>query len=360
MAGVPIAPLLTPPETKGHLSVARLKRHWYVACRSVELRRRPLARTVLGTPLVLFREADGVARALLDRCPHRNVPLSLGRVTRRGRLECRYHGWQFDGTGQCQVVPGLFRDPPSPDRRCPRAEVREQEGLVWICPAVDEEPSVEPFRLGLERLSGHTIVVREVEAPATLHATLENALDVPHTAFLHRGLFRGGGSRRRIRVRVRRSAEGVEAEYLGETSPRGLAGRLLSPGGGIVEHWDRFFLPSVAQVEYRLGSETHLIVTALCTPVSDFSTRLLAVAAFQSALPGALLRRILEPIALRIFGQDVQILRAQSENILRFGGEQTMSTEVDVLGTHIWRMLRHAERGETLSAVDESELELAL
>lgn len=307
---------------------------------------------------MLFREEGGSAAALLDRCPHRNVPLSLGRVASSGKLECRYHGWQFDGTGQCSFVPGLVSDAPSRERRCPRARVREQEGLVWVCPALDQEPAEEPFKLGLELLNDHTIVVRQVEAPATLHATLENALDVPHTAFLHRGLFRGAGERHEIRVRVRRSADRVVAEYLGEPRPSGLAGKLLSPSGGTVQHWDRFFLPSVAQVEYRLGPETHFLVTALCTPVSDFVTRLTAVVAFRTRIPGRVLRWVLEPVALRIFRQDARVLSRQTENIRRFGGEQTMSTEIDVLGMHIWRLLRHAERGETLSAAVESEVRL--
>ena len=73
---------------------------------------------------------------------------------------------------------------------------------------------------------------------------------------------------------MRRTARSVEAEYVGEPRPSGLVGRILAPGGGLVRHWDRFFLPSVAQVEYRLGDVTHFLITALCTPVSDFHTRL--------------------------------------------------------------------------------------
>ena len=53
---------------------------WYVACFSRHLRARPVARTVGGTPLALFRDGLGRPRAVLDRCPHRNVPLSYGTV----------------------------------------------------------------------------------------------------------------------------------------------------------------------------------------------------------------------------------------------------------------------------------------
>jgi hypothetical protein len=55
---------------------------------------------------------------------------------------------------------------------------------------------------------------------------------------------------------------------------------------------------------------------------------------------------LLEPFALRIFGQDASILRAQAENIRRFGGEQYLSTELDFLGPHVWRLLKQAEQGE--------------
>jgi len=334
---------LTPPETKAHVSVAKLRRFWYVACRSEDLGHKPLARTIVGVPLVLFRSGAGTASALLDRYPHRNVPLSLGRVVNGERLECAYHGWQFGGDGRCSAIPGLL-EAEVRERRVPAAAVRERDGLVWVFPELDEAPDHEPFALP-QTGSDYARVVREVETDATLHATLENALDVPHTAFLHRGLFRGG-KRNEITVTVRRTADRVEAQYDGEPRPSGVVGRVLSPGGGTVEHWDRFILPSIAQVEYRLGKDVHFLVTSLCTPVSDFHTRMIAVAEFHTRFPSRAVRRLLEPFALKIFGQDAVMLRAQAENIRRFGGEQYTSTELDFLGPHIWRLLKQAEQGE--------------
>jgi phenylpropionate dioxygenase-like ring-hydroxylating dioxygenase large terminal subunit len=334
---------LIPPETKGRVSVARLGRFWYVACQSNDLRDKPLSRSILGVPLVLFRDGAGRARALLDRCPHRNVPLSLGRVVQGGRLECAYHGWQFDGGGQCVHVPGLL-SALDRERRAPAAAAREQDGFVWVYPELDSEPESAPFALPLVEADSAR-VVREVETDSTLHATIENALDVPHTAFLHRGLFRGG-AQNEISATVRRFADRVEVQYDGEPRPSGIAGRLLSPGGGTVEHWDRFILPSIAQVEYRLGRDVHFLVTSLCTPESDFRTRMWAVVQFHTRFPARAVARLLEPFALRIFGQDARILRAQAENIRRFAGEQYQSTDLDFLGPHIWRLLKQAELGE--------------
>lgn len=349
---------LIPPKTKEHLSVARLTNYWYIACRSEELKREPLAKNILGIPVVLFRDRGRRAHAVLDRCPHRNVPLSLGRVTASGYLQCAYHGWEFDGTGLCRLVPGLADS--RVERRVEAFATEEQDGFVWVYPTVDAEPEGVPYPFLHLDLPGYQSVVREVEVKATLLATLENALDVPHTAYLHRGLFRGG-KKHPIVAKVTRTRDRVVAEYHGEPRPPGVVARILSPSGGTVEHWDRFLLPSIAQVEYRLGRENHFVVTSVCTPVSDFHTRMFAVVAFKTRMPGRIVRQVLEPFALRVFRQDAAILEQQTRNIKRFGGEQFMSTEIDILGHHIWRLLKQAEQGHQVEqdALSDEPLEVS-
>lgn len=324
-----------------------------MACRSEDLGRAGAARgrgvpravMVAGVPLVLFRDARGKACALLDRCAHRNVPLSRGRVAEDGTLECAYHGWRFAGSGHCTAVPGLCR-PLERSYEVPAHEVLERDGLVWVCPTPGLTPQREPLHVPAHSDPRYERVVREVEVEASLHATVENALDVPHTGYLHRGLFRGG-KKNRIRAIVRRYRDHVETEYLGEPKPPGVVAKILAPRSeGVVRHWDRFFLPGVAQVEYALGDDTHFLVTSYCTPVEDFRTRMFAVASFRTPLPGTLVRAVLEPVALRIFGQDAAILASQTQAIARYGGEQFTSTEIDVMGPSIWRLLREAERAE--------------
>jgi phenylpropionate dioxygenase-like ring-hydroxylating dioxygenase large terminal subunit len=342
---------LRPPVAKAHRSVARVPRAWYVACLASELGSAPRPVTILGTPLVLFRDGAGRAAALLDRCPHRNVPLSLGRVA-DGALECPYHGWRFDGGGRCTLVPGLEAAPDAAATRAPSHAVREQDGLVWVWGAPEEAPAAAPP--GLPDVPGALVVTQALEMQATVHAAVENALDVPHTAFLHRGLFRGAGTPRAITAIVRRTADVAECEYRGEPRPEGIVGRLLAPGGGVVEHWDRFILPSIAQVEYRLGTANRLVVTTFCTPVADDRTRLTAVVQVRLRIPARLLRPVLTPLVLRILRQDAAILRAQSETVARFGGEQFASTPLDLLGPHVWRMLRAAEEGVTVPPAEEA------
>ncbi|MCA9672489.1 MAG: aromatic ring-hydroxylating dioxygenase subunit alpha [Myxococcales bacterium] len=338
---------LRPPPTKGASSVARVTDDWYIACRSEALSgKKPLACTLLGIPLVLFRDGDGRAHALLDRCPHRNVPLSLGAV-RDGQLECGYHGWRFSGDGACRFVPGLCGPHEARGRRVEAFATRELDGFVWVYTEADREPVREPFRFSLLDDARYTHVPYSLDLEGTMHAAIENALDVPHTAYLHGGLFRkAGGTKNRIRVVVRRYHDRVEAQYLDEPRPPGLAAKILAPSGGTVEHYDRFILPCIAQVEYKLGDDSHLLTSAAFVPVSDFETRLYSVVSFRLPLPGWLVAPVLRPVALRILKQDAEMLREQNAMVHRFGGEQYISTEADVLGSHIMRLLRNAERGE--------------
>jgi phenylpropionate dioxygenase-like ring-hydroxylating dioxygenase large terminal subunit len=343
--------------TGGRSSAVELPNEWYVACLGSELgQRRPVARVVCGTPLCLFRGADGRAAAMIDRCPHRNVPLSLGRL-REGLLECRYHGWRFDRSGACQAIPGLCDE--EAGRRGRSAEsvpCTEQDGFVWVFPGSSDPPAGGPaFRFPCIDDPGYDTVRRSLRSAGTVHAVAENALDVPHTAFLHGGLFRGAGREPiEIEVVVRSGADRIEAEYIGEPRPPGVAGRLLAPGGGVVQHWDRFILPSITQVEYRL-EDNHLLVTSALTPVTPTETRLHSAVTFSLRVPHALIKALLPPLAGLIFAQDARILRRQAESIERFGGEQFASTEIDVLGQGILRLLRRAERGEPGTGPSDDE-----
>jgi phenylpropionate dioxygenase-like ring-hydroxylating dioxygenase large terminal subunit len=124
-----------------------------------------------GVPLAVLRPApDRPAGVFADRCPHRLVPLSAGTVD-GGVLQCRYHGWQFDETGQCVAVPSNGSDgniPPCADLP-PGPAAREDDGAVWVRRTDVHEPvpldllsNVDP---GLAR-AWHPVALLD-ELPAT-------------------------------------------------------------------------------------------------------------------------------------------------------------------------------------------------
>lgn len=297
-------------------------------------------------PLVLFRDAAGAPHALVDRCPHRNVPLSLGRVQPDGTLQCGYHGWCFDGGGRCTAVPALdtvAATGPSP-RDATSRPVCERDGFVWVWGSATAPPSREPFalpQLGQGRNVGEVVFQRDMEC--TVHASVENALDVPHTAFLHGGLFRKSGQGPRVTAERTDLVDGVEVRYVGEPAA---FGPLRLPGDATFDHWDRFFLPSIAQVEYRVGDALRITNSILHLPLSATRTRAWFVLRFRSPLPASVVGPIVRARGRKILQQDVDMLEHQTRNIRRFGGERYTSTDLDLLGNAIWRLMRQAERQE--------------
>ncbi len=166
-----------------------IRDHWYVACPSSQLgESTPRAVQVGDEHLVVFRTEAGEPRALLDRCPHRGVRLSLGRV-RQGRIACGYHGWEYDGAGALTSVPSLGGEASVPSCKVPSYPVVERDHYVWVWMAGSSpEPTYEPHLRGLT--DGLWIQQTRIWKTSVMPA-VENQLDVAHTAFAHPGIYPG-------------------------------------------------------------------------------------------------------------------------------------------------------------------------
>lgn len=81
---------------------------WWPVAHSEEVGHHPRAFRLGSQDLAVYRDLSGAVRAVADRCPHRRLPLSMGRLTEDGSIQCPYHGWSFDGaTGRCTAIPNL-------------------------------------------------------------------------------------------------------------------------------------------------------------------------------------------------------------------------------------------------------------
>jgi nitrite reductase/ring-hydroxylating ferredoxin subunit len=141
---------------------------WWAVARSEEVTyRKPINVDLGDQPVVLWRDASGVARALEDRCPHRRAPLSLGCILASGMIQCGYHGWTYDGeTGQLMDIPNLKTKQKFPPLyRAIAFAVAESEGFVRI----STDPKAAPPATG--------------KATLPLSGTVQ--LSLPHAAFLN-------------------------------------------------------------------------------------------------------------------------------------------------------------------------------
>ncbi|WP_198912219.1 Rieske 2Fe-2S domain-containing protein [Acetobacter fallax] len=80
--------------------------------------------------LAVWRDSHGQVHASDDRCPHRGMRLSLGFV-REDMLACLYHGWRFDESGHCRVIPAHPGVTPASTICVPVFPVAECMGLIW-------------------------------------------------------------------------------------------------------------------------------------------------------------------------------------------------------------------------------------
>jgi len=107
-----------------------VKNHWYVAGWDYEIDQRPLARTICGEPVVLYRKFDRTPVGLRDACPHRLLPLSMG-IKEGDNIRCRYHGLLIDSDGAAVEMP--VRSERVHKSVCTKAyPVVERHRFVWI------------------------------------------------------------------------------------------------------------------------------------------------------------------------------------------------------------------------------------
>jgi 5,5'-dehydrodivanillate O-demethylase len=214
-----------------------LRLFWQPVMRARDLpagRARPLE--ILGEHFTIFRAEDGTARVVAHRCPHRGTPLSLGWVEGE-TLRCRYHGWKFDGEGQCVEQPN--EDRPFCDKvRMASHPTREYAGLVF---AHLGEGAPPPFPRYPDMDRPGVVITDPVEVlPCTFWNRFDN--DHCHIPWVHRAT---ALRRNRPDLLVIRHEAVEETPYgwRGIRSIKGEAGEAESAlGPAKLTHW---FMPNV-------------------------------------------------------------------------------------------------------------------
>ena len=184
-----------------------LKNYWYVAAWSNELTTEPLARRFLNEPVVLYRTSANQVVALEDRCCHRQLPLSLGKVI-DDQLQCGYHGLLFASDGTCVDVPGQSTMPPG--ARVHSYPVAERWGWVWIWmgEAVAADEACIPDFHELDdpgwRARGSRIPIE-----CDYRLAVDNLLDLSHLTYVHETTLGNASVVEAAEVKTERHAAGV-------------------------------------------------------------------------------------------------------------------------------------------------------
>ncbi|WP_422016516.1 aromatic ring-hydroxylating oxygenase subunit alpha [Reyranella sp.] len=93
-----------------------------------------IARTTVGTPLLVVRGTDGVVRGFRNACRHRGMKLEEGEGCKRA-FACPYHAWTYGLDGSLRHVPGEDGFPgldKATHGLVPVASVQERNGIVFV------------------------------------------------------------------------------------------------------------------------------------------------------------------------------------------------------------------------------------
>jgi phenylpropionate dioxygenase-like ring-hydroxylating dioxygenase large terminal subunit len=296
---------------------------WQAAALVKDVRRQPLRLEFGGEPVVLFNSGTGIT-ALADRCPHRLMELSKGKVV-GGEIECPYHGWRFDGSGRCTTIPGHLGDVPG--YRIPGLKTFVKDGVVFLSRG---DPAGEPY---LHPMEGRKVLVRLVRSStrSTLIDTAENILDATHTHFTHKGLLRGLSSKRhRVRVDITGGPGWVEAVYTGEDRQHGLISKLLEAGR--VRTVGRYRFPGIAELEYWGENSLALATTFHLRQAADGRVEGIGclIGPHKSVLD-RIKSWVFQPMFRIALEQDRRVLTSSLENAARFPDARPLIGPLDYL-----------------------------
>ncbi|WKL57605.1 Rieske 2Fe-2S domain-containing protein [Asticcacaulis sp. ZE23SCel15] len=305
---------------------------WIAVCAARDLKSTPRRFVIAGQAVVVFRSGQDIV-AFADICPHRLAPLSEGRVI-DGGIECPYHGWQFDGTGLCRMIPGEVG--PVPRVRLMPLSVCEHDDLIFVSLTPTEATPYSGRLMG----AGNVSALVESRVQSTLIDVAENILDASHTHFTHKGLLRGLSARRhRVRVDITGGPGWVEARYEGEPRQEGLISRLLEGGRGI--SIGRFMAPGIAEIEFWGPQRVNLVTTFHLRQAEDGQVAGLGILSGPTEYGlGYVKAAIFKPLFAVALAQDRHILQAASANRTMFGDPKPVIGPLDILRSSIEAILK--------------------
>ena len=329
-----------------------LRNSWYVAAWDREVTRDLLARTILQEPVVLYRKEDGAPVALEDRCCHRHLPLSMGKLE-GDRLRCGYHGLLFDAAGKCVEIPGQATIPP-------QARVRVFpliEKYHWIWVWMGEPEKADPALIPNWWWAGHKewAFTRpdRVHLECNYQLIADNVLDVTHLAYVHASSI-GSGSIVEFPATVEREERLVRlTRWIRDRPPP----PLYREAGGfpgnvdrwqIVEHVPPCFSVNFAGCEDKIR-RIDLMALSAPTPETENTTHYFFGFVRNFGLADPAMEKIFAVEMVKVFNEDFPVLEAQQRMLELRPGAPRVDIKVDAAPLAARRLLQAMMEKETSS-----------
>lgn len=290
---------------------------WYVAAPGHQLKKGALLpKTMLGQQVLLGRDKNGMVFALRDFCPHRGIPLRYGTFDGEN-IECCYHGWCFNTSGQCTKIPSLLPEDQTDVSRIKTQSYpcHEVDGNIWVYipPPKTKPPEVLPeVPTAPVSMPGGYFHVDSVMFPCSIDHAVIGLMDPSHGPFVHASWW----------WRNRRSMHRKEKKF----EPIGLGFRMsrhapssnsraykILGGSGERSTEITFQLPGL-RTEYITIGKYHVVLLTALTPVSAQQTELHQFMYTNIGFIN-LIRPLLVPFGKAFIRQDLDIVKKQQEGL---------------------------------------------
>jgi chlorophyllide a oxygenase len=262
---------------------------------------------ILGERLILFRDQYNNVSCLEDRCPHRSTPLSLGRMN-NGKVECKYHGWQFDAMGKCTHIPALDPNKPIPPKACASHKTTmEKHGLIWV-------HSQKPEILNIPDSFNDLFSPREnsyrfnygVDLSLPHELMIENLLDPAHLPFTHHGT-------------ISKRDKAVPIDFMVNEDDEKITGTATINEKKQQKRIEFIFIkPYIVCFDAVFSGNKGMRQIHFCIPTGEDTMRLNSVFYYKNMpwlgkIP--FMNYIQTRMSNKIVGQDIEMLQGQNDNI---------------------------------------------
>jgi vanillate O-demethylase monooxygenase subunit len=342
-----------------------VKNSWYVAAWADEVEGRPLARTLLNEPVVLFRGTNRTVAALEDRCCHRALPLHHGDVV-GDCLRCAYHGLEYDLAGQCTRIPGQTRIPSKAKVRA--FPVVERDDLIWIWmgdPEKADQDAVPAYPWHNDRGWRYKKNTYRIEANHLL--IYDNLLDLTHLGYVHRQTIGGDAEAHfAANTKTHRTDKGVRVErWLLDSTPPPTYTAAFTFQEERVDRWQEIeFEPGLVRIftgakdvgtgaseGMRDGGYGFRGLNAM-TPETENTTHYFWSAAHNFRLDEPAVTEEIYRNIVVTFNEDKEIIESQYRNMQRTAGRELIDIAFDIApiqARRIWDGMLKAEIDEGAS-----------
>jgi phenylpropionate dioxygenase-like ring-hydroxylating dioxygenase large terminal subunit len=339
-----------------------VKNAWYVAAWASEIGRELFKRRILGEPVVLYRKSDGTPAALIDRCAHKLVPLSMGKLV-GDHVQCGYHGLQYDCSGKCVHVPGQDRIPPTAQVRS--FPVAERNNAIWIWmgdPALADPAQIHAIRKADD--PNWTVIDGGYQHHQADYLNIaENLLDPAHTTYAHVSTI-GNPAASEVPVKVEQDQGHVVAYRWTDNAPPPPIDKKNGKFEGMTDRcqYYHYFAPCVSRVdvvtmaagqehtEQNMDKGLRAFSYKFLTPETATTTHFFWMHVRNFGIGDSALEANLVKGMNQTFDEDNAIVGALQREQAATGLRQTTWLAIDAGPSRVRKMLEDMAQAETKSA----------